>query len=402
MGRRRPRNESTDSDASDAGESGSSTMSGLGQNKTVAFMTAMLRNSSTRSVILVLTTLVVSIKWFPFSCLLPVELENNTFIRYTYGFAILSIAYYFIRRVAQGGTCTYRRDLEGRVAIVTGGNTGIGYETAKALAEMGATVVLACRDVAKGKAAAKAISADLPLSNESNVKCLYLDLSKYESVDDFADAIIKIGLRVDILVNNAGVMMTPKYGTIEGTDIEYQFGVNHVGHFLLTLRLLDILESCNGRVVNVSSFAHWQAVYSHGNTIDRMIHSSPKEYSPVKAYGASKAANILFTRRLQQEFEEAHSRATAYAVHPGVVNTDICRHFPAPLRKIADAFMFLFMKTPVQGAQTSIFCAVHPDAVPGAYHQDCRDVPTSPLAASDELASELWDKSIDLLNSKTR
>jgi NAD(P)-dependent dehydrogenase (short-subunit alcohol dehydrogenase family) len=208
-------------------------------------------------------------------------------------------------------------DQRGRVAIVTGANTGLGFQTARALAERGASVVLAVRDVEKGKRAAAQISGDITVQE--------LDLTSLESIRAAAADLRAAHQRIDLLINNAGVMYTPKQITRDG--FEMQFGTNHLGHFALTGLLLDRLLPVPGsRVVTVSSVGHRIRAAIHFDDLQW-----ERSYGRIAAYGQSKLANLMFTYELQRRLT-AHGTTAAVAAHPGVSNTELARNSPALLR----------------------------------------------------------------------
>ena len=210
-----------------------------------------------------------------------------------------------------------------RVAVVTGANTGLGLETAKALAARGASVVLAVRDTDKGKQAAATITAASP---GADVTVQELDLSSLASVRETAAAVSAGHERIDLLINNAGVMYTPRQTTADG--FELQFGTNHLGHFALTGLLLDrLLAAPDSRVVTVSSVGH--RIRARINFDDLQ---ASRNYSRVAAYGQSKLANLLFTYELQRRLAASAASTIAVAAHPGGSNTELVRNSPAPLR----------------------------------------------------------------------
>ena len=208
-------------------------------------------------------------------------------------------------------------DLAGRVAIVTGANTGIGKETARALAQKGARVVLACRSAARGEDALRDLR-EAPLAG--TVELELLDLSSLASVRDFAGRFKGRTDRLDLLINNAGVMMPPASKTAEG--FELQFGTNHLGHFALTGLLADLLLGTEGsRVVTVSSEAHkWGEI----NFDDLQWEARP--YKKMAAYGQSKLANLIFAYELQRRLGAAGSGTRSLAAHPGWTGTDLQRN----------------------------------------------------------------------------
>ena len=207
-------------------------------------------------------------------------------------------------------------DQTGRVAIVTGANTGIGFETARALAKKGATVIMACRDSGKAAAAAARIHAEQPTGT---VAAMSLDLSDLESVRRFAEEIAAQHQKLDLLINNAGVMVPPKSTTRQG--FELQFGTNHLGHFALTGHLLPLLCRTPGsRVVVVSSNAH-----KMGRIAMDDLNFERRGYSRWGAYAQSKLANLLFVLELQRRLSAAGAKTLVTAAHPGWTATDLQR-----------------------------------------------------------------------------
>ncbi|HEC42910.1 MAG TPA: SDR family NAD(P)-dependent oxidoreductase [Bacteroides sp.] len=207
-------------------------------------------------------------------------------------------------------------DLSGKTAIVTGSNSGIGFEAAKALAKKDARVIMAVRNIEKGEEAAKEIRDAYA---DSIIVVAGLDLGSLESVKTFADKFNAENQRLDILINNAGVMMPPYSTTKDG--FELQFGTNHLGHFALTGLLLPLLvKTEDSRVVNVSSAGH-----KAGKINFEDLHSK-NSYNKMKAYGQSKLANLLFTYELQRKLENAGSGTLVTAAHPGWTITNLQRH----------------------------------------------------------------------------
>ena len=229
-------------------------------------------------------------------------------------FAVGGCIYY--RRWNAGGVCRSKARLDGKTVVITGGNTGIGLETAVDLAKRNARVILGCRSVERGERAAVEVRKR---SGNDNVVFVQLDLASLDSVRKFAAKILEEEPRVDILINNAGIMGLPER-TLTQDGFEMQFGVNHLGHFLLTNLLLDrIKEAPSARIVTVSSKA-----YSTGH-IDFDNLNSEKSYSQVASYGTSKLANILFTRSLTKRLRGTN--VTANVLHPGVIaDTELSRH----------------------------------------------------------------------------
>jgi NAD(P)-dependent dehydrogenase (short-subunit alcohol dehydrogenase family) len=287
-------------------------------------------------------------------------------------------------------------DQTGRKAIVTGANTGIGFETAKALAVAGAEVTLACRSATKGEDALNRIRKDLP---KANVSLRTLDLSDLDSVREFA---VQYAAgndradndRLDLLINNAGVMVPPESKTKQG--FELQFGVNHLGHYALTGLLLDLLRANAGaRVVNVSSAAHHMGKMDFDD-----LNFFGRGYKPWEAYGQSKLANLLFTFELQRRFEADGLDIIATAAHPGWTGTDLQRNaWYVRLMNVAIAM------SPPQGALPTLRAATDPHVKGGEYFgphgiREMRGYPvevdTSEDARSMEDAARLWQVSEEL------
>ena len=297
------------------------------------------------------------------------------------------------RTYIQGPRCLSNRHIKGKTVVITGGNTGIGKETAMDLATRGAKVIIGCRNLEKGQAAVQEIQTR---SGNEKVFVEKLDLSSLASVRQFADGILKNEPRLDILINNAGVMGCPYQMTEDG--LEMQFGVNHIGHFLLTLLLLDLMkQSGPSRIINVSSLAHRFGT----GVINFDDINAEKDYDPFAAYQQSKLANILFTRELSVHLEDTN--VTVNALHPGLVNTDIQRHsFISGL--VFFPLRWYFFKTAEQGAQTTIHCAVSEEmeGVSGKYLADCAFRDPSIGAQDDEAARKLWDISMELVGLEDR
>ena len=210
-------------------------------------------------------------------------------------------------------------DQAGRVAVITGANTGLGYETAAALADHGAHVVLAVRNLDKGKDAAARITARSP---HADVALQELDLTSLESIRAAAEQLRSDHDRIDLLINNAGVMWTPKSTTKDG--FELQFGTNHLGHFAFTGLLLDrLLPVAGSRVVTVSSIGHRIRADIHFDDLQW-----ERGYNRVGAYGQAKLANLLFTYELQRRLAP-HGTTIAAAAHPGGSQTELTRNLPA-------------------------------------------------------------------------
>src|SRR3954447_4903057 len=247
-------------------------------------------------------------------------------------------------------------DQTGRTAVITGANTGLGYETAAALAAKGAQVVLAVRNLDKGKGAADLISRRTP---GASVALQELDLSSLESIRSAADELRSKHDTIDLLINNAGVMMTPKSTTKDG--FELQFGTNHLGHFALTGLLIErVLAAPGSRVVTVSSVGHRFA--RNGIRFDDL--QWDREYSRVGAYGQSKLANLMFTYELQRRLQGTNTIAAA--AHPGGSRTELTRNLP-PLIGAASRLIEPLFQSAEMGALPQLRAATDPGVIGGQY-----------------------------------
>ena len=248
-------------------------------------------------------------------------------------------------------------DQTGRTAVITGANAGLGYETATALAAKGAHVVLAVRNLEKGKAAADLIARAHP---GASVAIQELDLTSLDSVRAAADQLRADYPSIDLLINNAGVMFTPRSTTKDG--FELQFGTNHLGHFALTNLLLDrVLAAPGSRVVTVSSVGHRFA--RAGIRFDDL--QSERNYSRAGAYGQSKLANLMFTYELQRRLQGTNTIAAA--AHPGGSRTELTRNLP-PLIGAATRPLERFMQGADMGALPTLRAATDPGVLGGQYY----------------------------------
>jgi len=273
--------------------------------------------------------------------------------------------------------------MKGKICIVTGGNTGIGKATVEGLARQGATVVLACRDLDKGRAALADIKAKVP---DAELELMRLDLASLASVREFAKAFTEKFTRLDVLIENAGVSTGKRQLTADGFEMD--FGVNHLGHFLLTELLLPTLEaSAPSRVVVVSSSVH------KGAKIDFDNLQGEKSWSIMRFYGQSKLANMLFVRSLAKRLEG--KGVVVNALHPGVIASELARDFPAPMRWMAS----IFFKSTEQGARTSLHVATSKAAgdVSGKYFADSKETKPGDEALDDAVAERLWTESERLI-----
>ena len=268
--------------------------------------------------------------------------------------------------------------MKGRRVLITGGNSGIGKATAIGLARRNAEVIIACRNETKGQAAVEEIKE---ASKNDKVSLLVCDLSSFKSIRKCADDFKSKHNSLDVLVNNAGLIADTPMVTAEG--FEWQFGVNHLGHFYLTKLLMDnILATKTPRIVNVSSGAHMA-----GKIDFDKLEGMQENYSSIGFYAQSKLANILFTKSLAKK----HPNILVNSLHPGVVgsgfvNDDLAWYFKSVWKVIKP-----FLLSPEKGAATSIYLASSPLVnVSGKYFDKSKEKKTSKLAQDEALAEKLW------------
>ncbi len=270
--------------------------------------------------------------------------------------------------------------LTGRVALITGANTGIGLVTARELAARGAHVFIACRSVEKGQAAVDEIRT---ATDNAQVEVLALDLGDFESVRQCAKAFLARDLPLHLLINNAGLAGAKG---LTKSGFELAFGTNHLGPFLLTQLLLDrIKQSAPARVVTVASRAHTRV-----SGIDFEAVTKPTiGKAGLPEYGVSKLANVLFSAELARRL--AGTGVTTYSLHPGVVASDVWRELPQPFRALAK----LFMISVEEGAATTLYCATSPEVSEqsGLYYDKCSVKEPSTVGQDMALAAELWKRS---------
>jgi retinol dehydrogenase-12 len=270
-------------------------------------------------------------------------------------------------------------DIAGRTVLVTGANTGIGKATAEGLGAQGARVYVASRSAAKGEAAVSAIKA---AASSDSVFFLPLDLADLSSVRSCAEAFLDRGEPLHVLVNNAGV--AGRRG-LTRQGFELMFGVNHLGHFALTQLLLDRLaSSAPSRVVTVASDAHYSARGIDWDALRRPA----RGITGMHEYAVSKLCNVLFSAELARR--TAGTGVTTYALHPGVVASDIWRRVPWPVRPLLTRRML----SVDEGAATSLYCATSPEVASesGLFYDSCARRPASPVA-TPSLGRELWERS---------
>lgn len=284
----------------------------------------------------------------------------------------------------------------GRVAVVTGANTGLGFEIATVLAACGASVVLAVRDTGKGGEAAARITGQIP---GAEVMVQRLDLSSLDSVRGAADDLRAAQPKIDLLINNAGVMYTPQ--TITADGYELQFATNHLGHFALTGLLLPHLLAVPGsRVVTVSSMSHKQRAH-----IDFDDLHAQKSYDRVAAYGRSKLANLLFTYELQRRLTASRVGTLSVASHPGVADSDLSRNAAPWMRPLFAASGPFIRQSAAMGALPTLRAATDPEVVggqyygpggPGGYKGHPKPVASSTASYDATLQRRLWTVSEEL------
>ena len=283
-------------------------------------------------------------------------------------------------------------DLRGRTAIVTGANAGLGTETARVLALRGAHVVMACRNEEKAEKARSTIvrESEGKLTDDS-FEIQALDLASLDSVRSFASNFIAQDRPLHLLVNNAGIMIPDRLETVDG--FEAHFGTNHLGHFLLTNLLIDLLKSSGpARVVNVSS----EAMQMSGLTRELDdLNWEQRSFSGWRAYGNSKLMNLLFTRALARRYGDAG--ISSNALHPGMIRTELARSQRWPFLILGVAFL-PWMKTVEAGAATTAYLATAPefDRGGGGYFSDCAPARPPKLANDEDVQERLWEISARL------
>lgn len=274
--------------------------------------------------------------------------------------------------------------MNGKTCLVTGATHGIGLVTARALAALGATVLVHGRDAELGTAVVADIARD---SGNSAVRFVRADFMHLDEIRELAEQLARLP-RLDVLINNAGLIDAGRRCTAEGYDAT--FGVNHLAPFLLTNLLLGKLtQSAPARVIVVASEAHRRARLDFGDLMNARV-------GFLRAYARSKLANLLFMRALARRVNGG--AVTVNALHPGFVRTQLFRGFRAPVRLLLASALAPFMRSPRRGAGTSIYLAASPEVegVSGGYYRDCRRVEPSAAARCDEAAARLWSESVRL------
>jgi NAD(P)-dependent dehydrogenase (short-subunit alcohol dehydrogenase family) len=276
-------------------------------------------------------------------------------------------------------------DQKGKVIIVTGSSSGLGYETVKVLADKNATVIVAVRNEAKGNAAVEKVKVENP---NADIRVMLVDLANLESVHKFAENFKGKFNKLDLLINNAGVMNPPYTKTKDG--FELQFGTNHLGHFALTGLLIDLIKKTPGsRIVNVSSTAH-----KIGKLNFEDLNWETRPYKKMRSYGDSKLANLYFSKELQRRLDKESSGVIVASAHPGASSTPLTRH------SLFFRILSLIVQNSEMGALPTLYAAVGPDIQgndyigPGGF-QETRGYPKkvepAEHAKKEDVAENLWE-----------
>lgn len=277
--------------------------------------------------------------------------------------------------------------MEGKTVLITGGTSGIGLATSRALVGMGANLVLLARNLEKAKSVVTELSK---LTDDATVSCIEMDLSNLKSIERGVDEIRAKHPVVDVLINNAGGMFQERLVSADGYELT--FAMNHLGHFVLTNGILENLKASEqGRVVNVSSAAHKAAKWDFDDLMGE------KKWSSLASYGNAKLANIFFTKELARRLEDTN--VTVNALHPGVVNTGFGGNFKG-IWKFMLGMMRPFMLTPEKGAATSIYLASSPEVanVSGSYFVKKKEAESSSISHSEDHQKRLWEVSEELVS----
>lgn len=286
-------------------------------------------------------------------------------------------------------------DLTWQVIVVTGANSGIGYEATRLFAKRNAEVVMACRSMDKAEAAFDRIKQEF---DYAKLVIVPLDLGSFSSIHHCSRELHKKYDKIDVLLNNAGVMMTPYTTTVDG--LEQQQGINHFGHFLFTKLLFDLLDhEKESRIVNISSLAHRGGIMN----FDNLMYQDKKGYLKTKAYARSKLENLLFTYALANKVEAAGKQIKVLAAHPGVSKTNLGHHIHhTKFYKAFDVLSRKFSQSAYQGCLPGVRAATDPDAQNGTYYGPDKlfGVKGNPVVVSSskkshnkDLQEQLWNVS---------
>lgn len=287
----------------------------------------------------------------------------------------------------------------GKIAIVTGANTGLGYKTTLGLAQNDAQVIMACRNLKKAEAAKVEILKEIPTAN---LVIMHLDLNSLQSVRDFSAAFIEKYNRLDLLIENAGIMMPPFSKTKDG--FESQMGVNYFSHFLLTNLLFPLLNKTeHSRIITLSSKAH------ESGKIDFENLNAEKGYSKWSAYGQSKLACLMFAYELDRRIKASESNVIAVAAHPGGSNTNLGQHIPKVLYALLLPILSIFIHSPKKAALPTLMAALDPNVKGGEFYgptgfNEFKGKPglvtSKPHSYNEKVAERLWNVSEELTGKK--
>ncbi|XP_038571567.1 dehydrogenase/reductase SDR family member on chromosome X-like [Micropterus salmoides] len=281
----------------------------------------------------------------------------------------------------------------GRVAIVTGGTRGMGFETARHLASLGMHVIIAGNEKEEGAAAVRRIHEE---GSEGKAEFIFLDLTSLKSVKRFVQTFRDRGLPLHVLFNNAGTMLVPEAQTVDG--FEFHFGLNYLGHFLLTNLLLDVLKRSGrqgrcSRIVNMSSATHYAGVVNMDDLNRRICYSSHG------AYSQSKLALVLFTYYLQEQLTAGGFPVTVNAVDPGMVDTALYDNLWSLAQALKKPVAKILFRSPAEGASTAIYAAAasEMEGFGGSYLYNGQKRQSSDISYDSELQAKLWKKSCELV-----
>ncbi len=288
-------------------------------------------------------------------------------------------------------------NLKSKTIVVTGANSGIGYEATKAFAMANAKVIMGCRSLERANEAKGKILQEF---KDADIDIIILDLMDFSSIKKFTDEINEKYNKVDVLLNNAGIMIVPYGPTKDG--FEKQIGVNHFGHFYLTMNLLKKLNNTlDSRIVNIASIAHRFGKLKP----DSFLYGENKKYNKTYAYAQSKLANLLFTYGLKTRLEEKNSKIKVLAAHPGITRTNLGRHLKSLRTRPVTWIIELFNQATPQGALPGIRACIDPLVKSGEYYgpDGFFDIKGNPVvvkstkrARSIELQDTLWEHSVSL------
>ncbi|CAH8680307.1 unnamed protein product [Schistosoma rodhaini] len=307
--------------------------------------------------------------------------------------------------------CIIRKRLDGKIAIVTGCNTGIGFHTASELARRGATIIMACRNMERaneartrllemyGKINEKSEETDVACSQvKSSLKPIFwnqliieqLDLGSLKSIREFVDRIKSTYKKIDFLINNAGIILQNYTTTEDG--FEMTMGVNYFGPFLLTELLLPLLKNATpSRIINVSS-----ALHENGCILKPDLQYSKKNYEAMKAYSVSKLANVIHAIELSERLKD--SGIVVVSLHPGAIKTELMRNLTYFPMNVLKPLIRSVLTTPWKGAQTTLYTALTDNLIPGGYYSNCTLKIPSKYARKVEDRKWFWNKTCELLN----